>query len=674
MSWVTGPTLANPSRNRPSPGVRPSTMERPRRRRSAAAWSRPWRSAAGGGGGARRRAPRCVADPAAPPAQRRGRAGARSTTATAALVVRRPRPATRSAPRAGTAGSADDYAMEDTASGRPRRDRRPRRRAPTSRSATGRPAPTPRRPGSTSPTWPRPTGGSSCAWSGDSVLLTDVTGTSRGQLADWRCPDSASSTRMMLVGDQVVVTATGVRAIAARWTRGGLRRTGPRWRRAGCYVLDVSDPARPTLVTDRTCSGSGALDRQYGDTVRLVTQTPAPAAALRVPRRRHRRARGDAPGTERWCGRAPSRTGCPRGSRTGSASDCRLRRGLPPASTWSGAGTIAVVGFDVGTPDDRVDGGRDRGRRRSTPRPSGSTSRPPSTRTSLIAGWGPGSIGGPALPDRPHRHPRVRPRRRRHPLRRGGSVDGVLKDRWSLDEHDGHLRLASDRSPCATDDGADRRGTTAIVRARRARRPAGRGPGALDGLGTRRADPVGALVRRPGGRGHLPPDGPALHRSTSSDPDHPRLLRRAEDPRLLRLPAPDRRRPAARRRQRRDQPGPERSGPRPRSSTSPTLAQARAGRQGDLRPQNSWLEAAEDPHAFTWLPGRRRCGRALTAGAGLRRPHRSCCPGRARRLGHLRHEPALRLGSAVGRQPGAPPRRTAGWRWSGPGRSRPSVG
>ena len=88
----------------------------------------------------------------------------------------------------------------------------------------------------------------------------------------------------MLVGDRVVVTATGVRAVGGPVDESsGLRRTGTTVAQSRVLVLDVSDPARPTLVTDRTFSGRVLSARQYGDTIRLVTQTPAPPCASCSP-------------------------------------------------------------------------------------------------------------------------------------------------------------------------------------------------------------------------------------------------------------------------------------------------------------------------------------------------------------------------------------------------------
>ncbi len=63
--------------------------------------------------------------------------------------------------------------------------------------------------------------------------------------------------------------------------------------------------------------------------------------------------------------------------------------------------------------------------------------------------------------------------------------------------------------------------------------------------GRGRGDQVRAVVRRPGDRGDVPPDRPAL-RDRPVRPGRPAAARRAEDPRLLGVPPPPRRAPAAR--------------------------------------------------------------------------------------------------------------------------------
>ena len=91
-----------------------------------------------------------------------------------------------------------------------------------------------------------------------------------------------------------------------------------------------------------------------------------------------------------------------------------------------------------------------------------------------------------------------------------GEVDGMVQDRWSMDEHDGTLRLAV--SP------TQRTGNfNSIVNLRaRGRRP-GRGRPARQAR-RERDDPVGAVDGLAGDPGDLPADRPALH----GRPDRPR--------------------------------------------------------------------------------------------------------------------------------------------------------
>ena len=305
---------------------------------------------------------------------------------------------------------------------------------------------------------------------GHSVLLSDVTGDQPRALGSFPLPDSVFDAEVMLVGDRVVVTATGVRAFGGpvdeSWD---LRRTGPSVSQSRVLVLDVSDPGRPTLVTDRTFSGTVLSARQYGDTIRLVTQTPAPALRFVYPsdgtdRTRalaRNRALVRASTLDDWL---PTVGAAPHGPGSGERERLVGCDEVLHPEHGSGAGTIAVVGFDVDTPDERssvaVTAGGDTVYS-STERLYVATTE---YSTSLISRLGSRFVGGPV-------EPTARTDVHEFDLRglgasytASGSVRGVLKDRWSLDEHDGHLRLAIETgSPFATDDGADRSGANAIV-------------------------------------------------------------------------------------------------------------------------------------------------------------------------------------------------------------------
>ena len=298
-----------------------------------------------------------------------------------------------------------------------------------------------------------------------------MTGDQPRALGSYPLPDSIFDAEVMLVGDRVVVTATGVRTFGGpvdeSW---GLRRTGPAVSQSRVLVLDVSDPGRPTLVTDRTFSGTVLSARQYGDTIRLVTQTPAPALHFVYPAEGTDRARAlarnravvRASTLDDWLPTVGS------GSGSGSGSGGRERlvgcdEVLHPRH-GSGAGTIAVVGFDVDTPDERssvaVTAGGDTVYSSTERLYVATTEYSPS----LLRRPGSGFVGGPAAPVARTDVHEFDLRGLGASYTASGSVRGVLKDRWSLDEHDGHLRLAiGTGSPFATDDGADRSGANAIV-------------------------------------------------------------------------------------------------------------------------------------------------------------------------------------------------------------------
>ena len=366
---------------------------------------------------------------------------------------------------------------------------------------------------------------------GHSVLLSDVTADQPRALGSYPLPDSIFDAEVMLVGDRVVVTATGVRTFGGpvdeSW---GIRRAGSSVSQSRVLVLDVSDPGRPTLVTDRTFSGTVLSARQYGDTIRLVTQTPAPALRFVYP----------SEGTDRTGALARNRAlvrastlddwlptvSADSGSDTGTGSRERERlvgcdEVLHPRH-GSGAGTIAVVGFDVDTPDDRstvaVTAGGDTVYS-STERLYVATTE---YSTSLTGRLGSRFVGGPVQPIARTDVHEFDLRGLGAAYTASGSVRGVLKDRWSMDEHDGHLRLAIETgSTVATDDGADRSGANAIVTmARDGDRLVD--SGRVDGLGrgeqiksVRWFDDLAVVVTFR----QMDP----LYTVDLSDPDHPRL-------------------------------------------------------------------------------------------------------------------------------------------------------
>ena len=196
-----------------------------------------------------------------------------------------------------------------------------------------------------------------------------------------------------------------------------------------------------------------------------------------------------------------------------------------------------------------------------------------------------------------------------------GVVDGSVRDRWSLDEHDGHLRVAvswQGRTGSTRENGV-------VVLAERGNEL--EQVGELRGLGVdeeiqsvRWFDDLAVVVTFR----QMDP----LYTIDLSDPTRPRRLGALKipgfsaylhpigDDRLLGIgsDATDERREPRR--------------PGRRRSTSATRRDARQVGKVTFG-RDSWFEAAEDPHAFTWLPDGRRRDRHPPGRPRLER--RSCC-------------------------------------------------
>ena len=117
-----------------------------------------------------------------------------------------------------------------------------------------------------------------------------------------------------------------------------------------------------------------------------------------------------------------------------------------------------------------------------------------------------------------------------------GEVPGYLLNQWSLSEHEGMLRAATTSMPPWESDAKPRapcaRCRSATGGSRRSAASAGSGRAS----GSTRSASSATRLRR-----HVPPGRPALH-ARPLRPDGAARARRAQDPRLLGLPAPARRR------------------------------------------------------------------------------------------------------------------------------------
>ena len=292
------------------------------------------------------------------------------------------------------------------------------------------------------------------------VVIDDVTGPEPRELGRISLPVDTYGGELLLAGDQVLVTQDG-----GRWggplpyegdvvapEPGSPKVIGPG---GGTRVLDIdiSDAAHPRIVHDDTYSGAEVSARLYGDTVRLVTATRRPDLPWVTPDRRGPGRLSAAEATRR--NRALVRATTIRDwlpsvvDNTAPASPTTLVdcADVYRPADWSGADTTTVTTYDVHDPAHRnsvavtADG--------QVVYSSADRLYVTSTRLGAPSAWRQGYsswLGRRAVPIRPQD---VGTQIHAFALDGAdtryvgsGHVDGTVRDRWSLDEHGGLLRVA----------------------------------------------------------------------------------------------------------------------------------------------------------------------------------------------------------------------------------------
>ena len=284
------------------------------------------------------------------------------------------------------------------------------------------------------------------------VVITDVRGESARELADLALPSDGYATGLLLVGDHVLVAGDhgGVEPMLEQ-KRGDLT-IAPTPAGTELYDVDVSDPANPRLDSRTSWSGRQLSLRQYDDTVRLVTSTALPLLPFVQP------------GAEMSADEAEQRNR--EIVRESTVQD--WAPGLDCADvfhprTWSGSETVSVATFRPGAVDAAT---------QVAVTGAGSEVYSSADRLYVTAtDW-----GGQVVLDRPMASPETSPEssefRPMPPTRThihafalegsstrylaSGDIGGTIKDRWSLDERDGHLRVAvawPDRGGAARENG-----------------------------------------------------------------------------------------------------------------------------------------------------------------------------------------------------------------------------
>ncbi len=312
-----------------------------------------------------------VADPAAPPAQRRPGWRRFARLRRAAAVVRRPHARPGRSLRLGRRrmvpmmrGRREPAHVRTRGLGADRRAGRQRRR----------PAPTPRRPGSTSPTSPRPTAGSSygCA-AGGRLVITDVTGSAPRQLSRLAAAGAGVRRRPAARRRPRAAPVSGRRPSRRDGDATGGYPGRQRQHRA---ATTSTSPTRPTRGSTATPPGRAAAlaaaVRRHGPPghhapgCRAAVRAAAPGQLTEHAGRRGATARSSASSTRGLAARSDSES-------TGRRR--RLRRGLPPDAPGPGPDTVAVSHLHARRrASDATRWPSPAPAARSTPRPTGSTS------------------------------------------------------------------------------------------------------------------------------------------------------------------------------------------------------------------------------------------------------------------------------------------------------------
>ncbi|MDQ6934635.1 MAG: beta-propeller domain-containing protein [Actinomycetota bacterium] len=299
---------------------------------------------------------------------------------------------------------------------------------------------------------------------GQRLVLTDVTGAQPQDVGSFRLPVELIGAQLLLVGHHVVLVAqTGIPMLR---TLGAPRSMPPSMPaldggslgNTRLVDLDISDPARPRVVADATYSGTDVSVRQYGDVVRVVTSTGRPQLSFVSPGGPHQLSLRAATRRNQWVVRhtrigdwLPSLTDNLTGRRSPLVGCGHVYR---PSATESGEQTVAVSGFSIANPTRRssvaviaagenVYSSADRLYVTSTAYHDQLATVPYGRPTAQ-----------PTMPQPPMPRPFGAPTTRIHAFALdgtsasyvgSGSVRGTVKDRWSLDEYAGTLRVAVTR-------------------------------------------------------------------------------------------------------------------------------------------------------------------------------------------------------------------------------------
>jgi hypothetical protein len=254
-------------------------------------------------------------------------------------------------------------------------------------------------------------------------------------------PADSYATGLLLVGDHVLLTSDRGRVEPMMEQERTDGTFAPTPGGTELYDVDVSDPANPQLDSRTSWSGRQLSLRQYDDTVRLVTSTGLPQLPFVAPRSASDSGFGEiSQGEAEERNREIVRESTVQDWAPGiDCSDVYHPR------TWSGSETVSVATFRPGAVDAAT---------KVAVTGAGNEVYSSADRLYVTAtNW-----RDQVAMDRPMTGPEVSDFRPLPPTRThihafalegdssrylaSGNISGTIRDRWSLDEYDGHLRVA----------------------------------------------------------------------------------------------------------------------------------------------------------------------------------------------------------------------------------------
>ncbi|MFL6022691.1 MAG: beta-propeller domain-containing protein [Marmoricola sp.] len=268
------------------------------------------------------------------------------------------------------------------------------------------------------------------------LAVSDVTGAEKNTLGRLHLPQTSYDSQLLLVGNKAVITQSvggyeePIRMRAAYgydWPG-----TAPRTR---VLIVDVSNPANPRLERTDVYSGSLLSARQYGDTVRLVTDTTRPDLDWWNPGEDHVSSRTATAHNKKVLKASTIEDWLPTVEHAGHRRRLLDCAAVLRPQKWSGSDTVTVSTFKPDAVDDRAAVGITA---------SGGVVYSSTDRLYVASTeW-----FDPTMRDRTAVRPTTTDvhafalKGTSTTYVGSGHIDGMVRDRWSLDEHDGNLRIA----------------------------------------------------------------------------------------------------------------------------------------------------------------------------------------------------------------------------------------